>query len=650
MSDDSNVATSAIGIIEAACNYARMGLRIFPVHAANKSPLPGYGWAALASDKINEVVEDFDRAIQEWGHDFVSVAWALGLNDCVAIDLDTINEPEWVADVEPAAAVNRTRRGRHLIFRNPPEMTPGNGISNFPTHVGFDVRGVGGYIIVAGPDRPGLDPTTIATCGVFPHPEWLSPYGGYTNAATKAEVLQFAKAHSTSKGAQYLNWLSTAMATQWHPENAGTPGVGRHPLACEWLAKAAEESQLGLYPFADAVRLIKAWWHQVTPNEQHRWDREWEGMMSWAVGRALAKATDPPTDGADEDESPDLPGDNSPYVDWATFWTDDVGEHEWLIEGFWPAGRAVLLHAPAKTGKSLFALYCAVELALGVRLDSGEQFRPPGGELFPVMYVDYEMTDADLRERLMEFGIGPQHDLSNLYYTLLTSEFGSLDTPGGASLFLAEVDRIKPKVVILDTFGRAVDGDENDADTVRHFFAHAGRPLRQRGISYLRVDHTGKDSSKGARGSSAKNDDVDLIWSMQQTSEGFQVKSKSRVSWVPPVANWSRHVTAERIFYSRSVEMAELVADEQTTAKVYELERLGIDWTWGRDAVVKELVRLGHKPGRLTVLSAAIKYRRERKQANPNAVFVEPVDNAGGWAEAVDNPREQVGEHDDEPY
>lgn len=633
MSDDSNVPVELIGVIQAACNYARMGLRIFPVHAVNKSPLPGYGWAALASNKINEVVEDFDRAIQEWGHDFVSVAWALGLDDYVAIDLDTVNEPEWVADVEPAAVVNTTRRGRHLIFRNPPDVTPGNGISNFPTHDGFDVRGVGGYIIIAGPDRPGLDPAAVTTCGVFPHPEWLSPYGGYTNAATKAEVLQFAKDHATTKGAQYLNWLATAIATQWHPENAGTPGVGRHPLACEWLAKVADESQLGLYPFKDGVALIKTWWKQVTPPERH--GREWEGMMSWAVGRALAKH--PPTVSAVETEPHAPEGDNSPYVDWSTFWSDDVGEHEWLIEGFWPAGRAVLLHAPAKTGKSLFALYCAVELALGVRLDSGEQFRPPGGEQFPVLYVDYEMTDADLRERLGEFGIGPTHDLSNLYYTLLTSEFGSLDTPGGASLFLAEVDRIKPAVVILDTFGRAVDGDENDADTVRHFFANTGRPLRQRGISYLRVDHTGKDSSKGARGSSAKNDDVDLIWSMQQTSEGFQVRSKSRVSWVPPVANWSRHVTADRIFYSRSVEMAELVADEQTTAKVYELEQLGIDWTWGRDAVVKELIARGHKPGRLTVLSAAIKYRRERKQANPHAVFVEP-------SEAVDEAVDDHGE------
>jgi len=619
MSDDSSVPTGVIGIINAACNYARMGLHVFPVHAANKSPLPGYGWAALATTTINEVVEDFDRAIQEWGHDFVSVAWALGLDECMAIDLDTVSEPEWVADVEPAAAVNPTRRGRHLIFRNPPDVTPGNGISNFPTHDGFDVRGVGGYIIVAGPDRPGLDPTTVQRCGTFPHPEWLSPYGGYTNAATKAEVVQFAKDHAATKGAQYLNWLPTAMATQWHPENAGTPAVGRHPLATEWLAKVADESRLGLYPFGDGVRLIRAWWKQVTADDPLRWGREWEGMLSWAVGRALAKS--PPTDEADSDEPHDLLGDNSsPFIDWPTFWRADATDHDWLIEGFWPAGRSVLLHAPAKTGKSLYTLWCAVCLALGVDLATGERTDDPKR----VMYIDYEMTEADLKERLNDFGVSEAHDLSGLLYSQIPMDFTSLDTSPGAAIALGWVDRERPDVVIFDTFGRCVDGDENEADTVRAFYRHTGRALRDRQIAYLRVDHTGKDSTKGARGSSAKNDDVDLIWSMQQTREGFQLRSRSRVSWVPAVLNVTRTVTANQITFGRSAEISDVVPDEATTQKVYELEALGIDPLWGRAKVAAYMTEHGVAPGRNNVLAAAIKVRREAKQRNPHAVFKAP--------------------------
>jgi RecA-family ATPase len=178
-------------------------------------------------------------------------------------------------------------------------------------------------------------------------------------------------------------------------------------------------------------------------------------------------------------------------------------------------------------------------------------------------------------------------------------------------MFLAEVDRLQPKVVILDTFGRAVDGDENDADTVRAFYRLTGSQLKQRKIAYLRVDHTGKDFAKGARGSSAKNDDVDLIWSMQRTVEGFQLKSRSRVSWVPAVLNIRRVSAADRLYYTTGTEIADLVMDENVTAKVYELEELGLDPTMGRDQVVKALAALGVQPGRLSVLSQAIKYRKD---------------------------------------
>jgi len=613
MSDDSNVATDAIGIIEAACNYARMGLRIFPVHAANKSPLPGYGWAALATNKINEVVEDFDRAIQEWSHDYVSVAWALGLDDCVAIDLDTVSEPEWVAELESAAAINKTRRGRHLIFRNPEGVTPGNGISNFPTHVGFDVRGIGGYIIIAGPDRPGLDPASVRTCGVFPHPEWLSPYGGYTNAATKAEVLQFAKDHATGRGPQYLNWLPTAIATQWHPENAGEPGVGRHPLACEWLAKVAEESQLGLYPFADGVKVVREWWRSVTPPERH--GREWDGIVTWAVGRALARsnATDPPTDGADEGESPDLLGDNSsPYIDWPSFWLGGATDHDWLVEGFWPLGRAMLLHAPAKEGKSELVMWWAIQMATGLDLLTGEQLAAPR----TVLYVDYEMTDADVRDRLTDFGIDDKLDLSHLLYAMRTDDFTALDTQLGGLACLNRIDADHPDVVIFDTFSRCVDGDENEADTVRAFFRHTGRPIKQRGISYLRLDHTGKDHAKGARGSSAKNDDVDLIWSLRRNQTGQTLTSKSRVSWVPSVLSIDR-LSGDRIAYRRSAEMSEMVPSAERTEKVYVLAEAGVEPDWTFRQVREHLIAQGIKPGKNATLMEAIKaYREIRERGN----------------------------------
>ena len=589
-------------ITEQARAYGKCGMHVFPVHAETKSPMYGYGWAVEATKDDAEIVQDFTLAIMQWGADNVSIAWALGLDDCMAVDFDTPQdqEPPWAAEIEPQAMINPTRQGRHMVFKNPDGLIPGNGVSHFPTKGGFDVRGAGGYIVIGGPDRPGFDAAQLAYAKSYPHPEHLTPYGGHTTAATKQELQDFLNKHTASKGPQYLNWLPVAIETQWIPGNEGDARSGRHPLACEWMAKVAEEAQLGLYSFRDGATLVHNWFKTVKPEATAR---EWVGIMSWAVGRALSH---PPTDGAVETEPHALDEGITPFIDWSEFWTDDQGEHEWLIEGFWPKGRSVLLHAPAKTGKSLYSLWCAVCLALGIDLATGEQFEPT-----TVMYVDYEMSPADLQERLNDFGVSPNTDLSRLYYSQTPMDFTSLDTFAGAAIALSWVDRVQPGAIVLDTFSRCVDGDENEADTVRAFYRHTGRPLRDRGIPYLRVDHTGKDSSKGARGSSAKADDVDLIWSMQQTQSGFQLKSRSRVSWVPGVLNVDRTVTADQITFSRSAEITELVMDEATTTKVYEMEELGIDPSLGRDAVMRLMLEAGRKPGRAAILSAAIRWRKD---------------------------------------
>ena len=629
MSDDSNVPGGVVGRIQQACQYGRLDMRVFPCHAETKEPMPGYGWLQLATCKVNEIVEDFDRAIQLWGEDNVSVAWALGADHYLAIDFDVPTEPAWAKELEPLAVINTTRRGRHFIFKQPDFISPcGNGISNFPTQDGFDVRGAGAYIVIAGPDRPGLDGSDVQHANHFPHPEYLTPYGGYTNSATKAEVLAFAKEHTATKGAQYLNWLTTAIDTQWSPANEGDSRFGRHPLACEWLAKAADESQLGLYAFGDAVKIVKAWWHSVVPKE--RWGREWDGIMAWAVGRALAKG--PPTDEADRDEPHDLLGDNSsPYIDWPSFWLGGATDHDWLVEGFWPLGRSMLLHAPAKEGKSELMMWWAIQIATGIDLLTGEQLAAPR----TVMYVDYEMTDADVRDRLTDFGIDASMDLSHLLYAMRTDDFTGLDTPLGGLACLNRIDSDHPDVVIFDTFSRCVDGDENEADTVRAFFRHTGRQIKQRGISYLRLDHTGKDHAKGARGSSAKNDDVDLIWSLRRNQTGQTLISKSRVSWVPSVLNIDR-LSGDRIAYRRSAEASEMVPSAERTEKVYVLAEAGVDPSWSFRQVREHLIGQGIKPGKNATLMEAIKaYREIRERGN---VVRRPEGNAAGNTDLSPGP------------
>ena len=220
-------------------------------------------------------------------------------------------------------------------------------------------------------------------------------------------------------------------------------------------------------------------------------------------------------------------------VDWTKFWAEDHSDEDWLAYPLLPRGRAVALYAPAKAGKSTVVLAAAAALATGRPIFGARRSAPER-----VLYLDYEMTQADMQERLMELGYSEDDDLENLCYALLPS-LPPLDSVEGAMALLELADHLNVVCVVIDTFGRAVAGEEDHADTVRAFYRHTGLALKAKGITYLRTDHSGKDVSKGMRGSSAKNDDVDLVWKLTRADisaeeHGVRIdRTHSRISWVP---------------------------------------------------------------------------------------------------------------------
>jgi hypothetical protein len=129
-------------------------------------------------------------------------------------------------------------------------------------------------------------------------------------------------------------------------------------------------------------------------------------------------------------------------------------------------------------------------------------------------------------------GYSDKTDLSLLHYASLPP-IGSLDKPEGAKQICDLARQCQAELVIIDTFSRAVEGAENDADTVRNFYRWTAINLNAEGRSLLRIDHAGKDLKKGARGTSAKNDDVDLVWQMTRTGDNVRLNpTKKRHTWI----------------------------------------------------------------------------------------------------------------------
>jgi hypothetical protein len=75
-------------------------------------------------------------------------------------------------------------------------------------------------------------------------------------------------------------------------------------------------------------------------------------------------------------------------------------------------------------------------------------------------------------------------------------------------------DRIQ--VVVFDTFIRTLEGNEDSAATINDYYRHTALRLKKAGISSCRLDHTGHSNKERARGSSGKNQDVDIAWSLKR--------------------------------------------------------------------------------------------------------------------------------------
>lgn len=211
---------------------------------------------------------------------------------------------------------------------------------------------------------------------------------------------------------------------------------------------------------------------------------------------------------------------------------------EYVVNGLLPAGTAISLAAPAGTGKSLLALGIALAVAGGRHRFAGLGIPRPRR----VVYIDMENTGDDLAERFESFGVRQTDNLGPLTYLSLP-ELPPLDTIEGGTELLGVLDAYGHRpgdLVVLDSLQRVIRGEENSADTMRMYYLCTGMHLKRTGYTSLRLDNTGKDTTRGSRGTSGKRDDVDLELVMLQADEDdpdrFEIKvNKSRLSDIPNI-------------------------------------------------------------------------------------------------------------------
>lgn len=184
----------------------------------------------------------------------------------------------------------------------------------------------------------------------------------------------------------------------------------------------------------------------------------------------------------------------------------------WQIAPILAAGRISLLYSPGKTGKSLIAMEAAAALATGRACLATQH---PGTPQH-VLYIDQEMTEDDWADRLRDMGYTPDDEplLAEHLHLAQLHAWPPMDTPAGGKAVHDAVKATGATTVIIDTASKVIAGEENSNDTQQQFYRSTLIPLKRDGLAVLVLDHTGKDLEKGARGGSAKTDNIDLAFEL----------------------------------------------------------------------------------------------------------------------------------------
>ncbi|MFW5680575.1 MAG: AAA family ATPase [Pseudomonadota bacterium] len=199
---------------------------------------------------------------------------------------------------------------------------------------------------------------------------------------------------------------------------------------------------------------------------------------------------------------------------------------DWLIDGVLPRQCVAFVYGASGSGKSFITLDIAMHVALGMRWFD----RPiQQGPVLVVLAEGECGTAPRVKAWLEHRGLGAMP--ANVGF--LTGRL-QIDDPDGFEAVRAAVATFAeacgtPALIVIDTFSASVGAlDENLAADARRVMGHLQRLAEQFRACVCVVHHTGKDSSRGMRGSSLLLADADVAIEVAKDPKEGKVGVKVR--------------------------------------------------------------------------------------------------------------------------
>ncbi|EJW4861332.1 AAA family ATPase [Salmonella enterica] len=337
----------------------------------------------------------------------------------------------------------------------------------------------------------------------------------------------------------------------WHPAVLADaePGCGKYLL---WAAMGNRLAWFKGTEWEDVARQLWIDWSIAGGGDgtsaEHKWDSDQLTAERTGYQAVFARArklgvTNPATDRphgsvASVDDFDELPPEE-PEPPKSRPHTGGYGKPgKFVIEGMVPHG-VTMLYGASSSFKSYGVISMLSRVATKTHRWGGRNIR--GGA---VLYVAAEGGSSVMPR------VGAWADKYNdgkpldLFYTLPLAV--DLSVPANVKAMVKEIKRIahhtgEPvRVVAVDTLSQSMmQGEENSASDVAKFMAGATRVFTETGAAVIIVHHSGKDSSKGMRGSSAAFANADAVIRVERIGDAVNIiNEKQRTGPVQPTRGY----------------------------------------------------------------------------------------------------------------
>jgi len=163
----------------------------------------------------------------------------------------------------------------------------------------------------------------------------------------------------------------------------------------------------------------------------------------------------------------------------------------WLIQGLWAQAAVGCIGATPKSGKTWLALEMALAVASGTPC-LGRFPVPKRGTV--LMYAAEDPAQA-MKERAAELASARRLDLDGLAVGLITEPALRLDAPGHRLRLAVTVEKLKPRLLVLDPLVRLHRADENSSSEISELLGFLRSLQRAHGVAIAVVHHVRKSGA-----------------------------------------------------------------------------------------------------------------------------------------------------------